>query len=160
MAWLACASFVLPLLGTVFLSMRYADCTSRSRKILWIAGVVMQVLAWALYIVLPFTIPVIIFNIVLVGLGSALAGEPFYKTVSQELFPTMLRGSAQGITFGVGRTFLGVWSSFVPALAGAGIRLVATVLTAFLLISGVVRIFIPDTASKPLEQIKAERAAA
>lgn len=157
---LACTSFVLTLLGTVFLWMRYADRTSRSRRTLWIAGVVMQVLAWALYIVLPFTIPVIIFNILLFGLGSALAGEPFYKTVSQELFPTMLRGTAQGFTFGAARTFLGVWSFFVPALAGAGIRPVATLLTAFLLISGIVGIFMPDTAGKPLEQIEAERAGA
>jgi MFS transporter, SP family, inositol transporter len=157
---LSCAGFVLTLLATVFLYMRYADRTSHSRRLLWIVGAIMQVLAWALYIILPFTIPVIILNIFLFGTGGALAGEPFYKTVSQELFPTMLRGTAQGFTFGAARTFLAVWSFLVPVLAGAGIRPVAALLAVFLLISGAAGVFMPDTAGKSLEQIEAERAAA
>ena len=91
--------------------------------------------------------------------GGALAGEAFYKVFSQELFPTMLRGTAQGITFGVARTLLGIWSFFVPALAKTGIGPVAGLLTLFLIISGAVGFFfMPDTSGKTLEQIEVERA--
>ncbi|HZC25971.1 MAG TPA: MFS transporter, partial [Actinopolymorphaceae bacterium] len=98
---------------------------------------------------------------VLFAVGASLAGEAFYKVFSQELFPTVLRGSAQGFTFGVARTCLGVWSFFVPTLAGAGIRPVAALLSVFLLISAAAGyFFMPDTSGKPLEQIESERAAA
>jgi len=121
----------------------------------------MNVLAYLAYLVLPFTIPVIIINIVLFGVGSAMAGEALYKVVSQELFPTMLRGTAQGLTFGFARLCLGVWSFFVPVLAATGVRPVALLLMIFLLISGVVGYFwMPDTAGKSLEQIEQERGTA
>jgi inositol transporter-like SP family MFS transporter len=94
----------------------------------------------------------------LFGTGAALAGEPFYKTWSQELFPTMLRTTAQGLTFSVARLLLGIWSFFVPVLASLSIRPVALILMIFLLISGVVGfVFMPNTAGKSLEEIEAER---
>jgi inositol transporter-like SP family MFS transporter len=109
--------------------------------------------------VLPFNMPVILCNILLWGISAALSGEAFYKVFSQELFPTILRGTAQGITFGVARTLLGIWSLFVPMLAHAGIAQVAALLTVFLAISGVVGyFFMPDTSGKSLEQIESERA--
>ena len=118
----------------------------------------MQVVAYSLFLFMPFTIPVIIINILMFSSGAALAGEAFYKVFSQELFPTMLRGTAQGITFGISRTILGVWSFFVPVLAKTGIGPVAGLLTIFLLISGAVGFFfMPDTSGKSLEQIAKER---
>jgi inositol transporter-like SP family MFS transporter len=93
--------------------------------------------------------------------GGALAGEAFYKVFSQELFPTMLRGTAQGITFGVARLLLGIWSFFIPTLANSGIRTIAALLTLFLFISGTVGFFfMPDTSGKSLEQIESERSGA
>jgi inositol transporter-like SP family MFS transporter len=102
---------------------------------------------------------VIVANIVLFTAGAALAGEAFYKVFSQELFPTLLRGTAQGFTFGLARIVLGVWSFFVPVLASVGIEKVAGLLTLFLAISGFVGyFFMPDTSGKSLEQIESERA--
>jgi MFS transporter, SP family, inositol transporter len=157
---LSCAGFVITIVTTVFVFMRYADRGDSTRRLMWGIGAVMQVVAYAVFIVLPFTIPVIILNILLFGVGATLAGEPFYKVFSQELFPTMLRGTAQGFTFGVARTFLGVWSFFVPTLAGAGIAVVGALLSLFLLISGAIGwFFMPSTSGKSLERIEAERAA-
>jgi MFS transporter, SP family, inositol transporter len=158
---LSCVGFVIGIASCVFVFMPYNDRSYRTRRIMWGAGALLQVTAYALYLVLPFTVPVVIANIVLFGIGASLAGEPTYKVFSQELFPTMLRGTAQGFTFGVARTLLGIWSFFVPILAAVEIGPVALLLTAFLLISGIIGFFwMPDTVGKSLEQIEAERAAA
>lgn len=155
---LSAAGFVLSLLGTVFVFMRLVDRSHAARKSMWGVGALMQIVSYGLYLVLPFTVPTIIANIVLFGVGSALAGEGTYKTTSQELFPTVVRGTAQGLTFGAARLVLGVWSYFVPTLAATGIKPVAALLTGFLLVSGVVGFFgMPDTTGKPLEEIEQER---
>ena len=104
------ASFVLTAVFTVLVFMRFTDRGYVPRRIIWAAGAVMQITAFALFLVLPFTTPVAMANIALFGIGAALAGEAFYKVWSQELFPTLLRGTAQGITFGTARVVLGVWS--------------------------------------------------
>ncbi len=155
---LASAGFIISLTVTITVFMRHADRGHAIRRRLWATGAVMQGVAYALFLVLPFSIPTIIANIALFAAGGSLAGEAFYKVFSQELFPTMLRGTAQGFTFGVARVMLGIWSFFVPALASAGIAPVAGLLTLFLVVSGVVGYaFMPDTSGKSLEQIEAER---
>ncbi|HTF48089.1 MAG TPA: MFS transporter [Pseudonocardia sp.] len=157
---LSCAGFAISIVATIFLFMRLSDRSYGARKAMWGVGALLQITAFAIYLVLPFTVPVVIANIVLFGVGAALAGEPTYKVFSQELFPTLLRGTAQGFTFGVARTLLGIWSFFVPVLAAVEIGPVALLLTAFLMVSGVVGFFfMPDTVGKSLEQIERERAA-
>jgi inositol transporter-like SP family MFS transporter len=154
------AAFVTMMLITVLVFMRYSDRDHRTRKWLWAIGAVTQIFAYVLLIVMPFSIPVIFANIVLFAGGAALAGEAFYKVFSQELFPTMLRGTAQGFSFGAARVAVGVWSFFVPTISShGGIPTLATLLTLFLVISGAVGFFfMPNTSGKSLEQIESERA--
>ena len=155
---LSCAGFVLTLLAVVLIFMPFSVRSDRSRRIMWGVGAVMNVVALAQLLILPFNTATAIALIALFGIGAALAGEPFYKTWSQELFPTMLRTTAQGLTFGIARLLLGIWSLFVPVLAELSIRPVALILTIFLTISGVVGfLFMPNTAGKSLEEIEAER---
>lgn len=156
---LSSANFLITMIVTITVFMKYSDRDFKTRKLLWGIGAVMQVAAYGLFLFVPFTITSVIANIVLFAASAALSGEAFYKVFSQELFPTMLRGTAQGITFGIARVVLGFWSFFVPVLAHAGIRQIAGLLTLFLAISGVVGyFFMPDTSGKSLEQIETERA--
>ncbi|PTX94652.1 MFS transporter [Opitutus sp. ER46] len=153
------AAFVTMMIVTVTVFMRYSDHSYRTRRLLWGIGAITQIFAYGLLIVVPFSIPAIVANIVLFAGGGALAGEAFYKVFSQELFPTMLRGTAQGLTFGIARVAVGVWSYFVPQLSHDGVGLLALLLTLFLMISGGVGFFfMPDTSGKSLEQIETERA--
>lgn len=158
---LTALGFALGIVATWVLFMRLADRSHTIRKRMWGVGALMQVTAFAIYLVFPFTIPVIIGNILFWAVGAALAGEAMYKVFSQELFPTILRGTAQGLTFGTARVLLGIWSFFVPVLASTGIEPVAGLLVVFLVISGAVGyFFMPDTSGKSLEQIESERATA
>lgn len=156
---LSSANFFTVMVVTIFIFMRYSDRDYKTRKTIWAVGAVMQTVSYGIFLFFPFTVTTVVINILLFATSSALSGEAFYKVFSQELFPTALRGTAQGLTFGVARTILGVWSFFVPQLAHAGIQQIAGLLTLFLAISGVVGYFgMPDTAGKSLEQIEAERA--
>lgn len=154
------AAFVSMMLVTATVFMPLSDRSFAVRRRLWAIGALLQVLAYGLLVLLPFSIPVILANIVLFASGAALAGEAFYKVFSQELFPTLLRGTAQGLTFGAARIAVGIWSFFVPTLSQHGIGPLAALLTLFLAISGGLGYgFMPDTSGKSLEQIEAERTA-
>ena len=64
-----------------------------------------------------------------------------------------------GAKSGTRQTGRSAWSFFVPVLAETGIKPVAALLTAFLLISGVIGFFfMPHTAGRSLEDIEEERA--
>lgn len=156
---LSSGNFIITMIVTVTIFMRYSDKSYQTRKLIWGVGAVMQTISYGLFLFFPFTITTVICNIILFASSAALSGEAFYKVFSQELFPTALRGTAQGFTFGIARVILGIWSFFVPVLAHAGIKPIAGLLTLFLAISGVVGYFwMPDTSGKSLEQIEAERA--
>lgn len=155
---LSCAGFVITLVVVVLVFMPFSDRSDRARRVMWGVGAVLNVVALAQLLIFPFNTVTAILLVSLFGIGAALAGEPFYKTWSQELFPTMLRTTAQGLTFGLARFVLGFWSFLVPVLASLSIRPVALILMIFLLISGVVGyLFMPNTAGRSLEEIEAER---
>lgn len=57
------------------------------------------------------------------ALGGPLAGEPLFKVWSQELFPTLYRGSAQGIAIAVTRLVAAAAALVTPSLIAVGPQL-------------------------------------
>jgi MFS transporter, SP family, inositol transporter len=158
---LQCLWFTTTLVFVVLVFMRFGD--GRYRRLIWGVGSACQIFAFLIFVFYPLdgpqgaSIVASIANVVLFGIGAAIAGEPHYKTWSQEVFPTMLRTTAQGITFAFARFCLGIWSFLVPAIAVAGFSTVALILVIFLSISGVVGfLFMPNSAGKSLEELEAE----
>ncbi|MFJ7296476.1 MFS transporter [Streptomyces collinus] len=108
------------------LFMRVVDKPSRHA---WFAvGSGLIVLAWGLPAVLGpsrFTLVAVMF---LSGLGNSFAGEAVYKVWSQELFPTLLRATAQGVTMAFTRAVAGLAALGTPAFALGHTRLMFAVL--------------------------------
>ena len=158
---LQCLWFTTTLVFVVLVFMRFGD--GRYRRLIWGVGAACQIFAFLVFVFYPLDGPqganivASIANIVLFGIGAAIAGEPHYKVWSQEVFPTMLRTTAQGITFAFARLCLGIWSFFVPVIAATGFSNVALILVIFLSISGVVGfLFMPNSAGRSLEDLEAE----
>jgi inositol transporter-like SP family MFS transporter len=107
------------ILLTVIAIMRPMD--SAARRPLFIAGAIVQVLAWASLLVLPQGPLSLVIAFVVYGVGTTLAGEPHYKVWSQEIFPTAVRSSALGLSFGTGRIISAISLVFVPTLLHTGL---------------------------------------
>src|ERR671920_139940 len=158
---LQCAWFTTTLVFVVLVFMRFSD--GRHRRLIFGVAAVCQIVGFLILVFYPlsgptgFNVAAAFANIILFGIGAAIAGEPHYKVWSQEVFPTMLRTTAQGLTFAVARFSLGIWSIFVPTIAAAGFGGVALILVIFLSISGVVGfLFMPNTAGRSLEELEVE----
>src|SRR5918997_5467284 len=158
---LQCAWFTTTLVFVVLVFMRFGD--GRYRRLIWGVGSACQIVAFLIFVFYPLdgpqgaSITASLANVFLFGLGAAIAGEPHYKVWSQEVYPTMLRTTAQGIPFAFARFCLGIWSFLVPTIAAAGFSNVALILVIFLSISGVVGyLFMPNTAGRSLEELEAE----
>ena len=99
--------------GLVF--MRVVDRPARHA---WFAaGTALIVIAWALPALFgpgEFTLVAVM---LVSGLGNAFAGESIYKIWSQELFPTLLRATATGVTMAFTRALAGLAALGTPALA-------------------------------------------
>jgi MFS transporter, SP family, inositol transporter len=153
--------FTTTLIFVVLVFMPFGD--GRYRRLIWGVGSACQIVGFLILVFYPlsgptgFNVAASFANIILFGIGAAIAGEPHYKVWSQEVFPTMLRTTAQGVTFAFARTCLGIWSFFVPVIAATGFEVVALILVIFLSISGVVGLlFMPNTAGRSLEELEAE----
>jgi MFS transporter, SP family, inositol transporter len=98
--------------------------------------------------------------LILVWFGSGFGAQSFFQLWSAELFPTLLRSTAQGLTFAIVRIGLGIWSFFVPILTATGFSKLAWILTGFLVASGLIgTLWAPQNAGKSLHEIERERLA-
>ncbi len=144
-------------IGLVF--MRYADKVNQ--RTLFAISAIIQVIGMVLLAIFPLTIPIALLHVFLLQFGGGFGAQSFFQLWSSEMFPTMLRSTAQGLCFAIVRISLGIFSFFVPMLSATGFTTLAWILTGFLVISGVVgTLWAPRNEGKSLEQLEAERAAA
>ena len=99
--------------GIAFL--RVAD--SPRRQHWFVIGSFVQIIGFLLPVLLGFTpLTLCLLGMAVVG-GGAFAGEAIYKVWSQEFFPTLLRSTAQGATFGVTRGLTAGFAVLTPSIA-------------------------------------------
>ncbi|MFO1400775.1 MAG: MFS transporter [Steroidobacteraceae bacterium] len=155
---LQAGGFTVSMLSIGFVFMRLSDRVNQ--KLLFVAAALIQIAGMALLALFPLTLPVAVCYLFLTQFGGGFGQQSFFQLWSAELFPTLLRATAQGMTFAVVRIGLGLWSFFVPVLTSTGFTTLAWILTGFLVASALVGlIWAPRHEGKSLEQIQRERAA-
>ena len=154
---LQAGGFTVAMLSIGLVFMRYSDRVSQ-RAMMGLAGL-LQVTGMLLLAVFPLTTPVALGYQFLLQLGGGFGQQSFFQLWSAELFPTLVRGTAQGLMFAVVRIGLGLWSFFVPVLTATGFTELAWILTAFVAVSSLIGfIGAPRNEGKSLAQIEAQRA--
>ncbi len=131
--------------------MPLVDHVSRRKMLLWSS--ILQIIAFIPFIFLHVTFVIALFNVLLFGVGAGIGQQSLFQLWSGEMFPTLLRSTAQGFMFGVVRIGLGGWILLLPTVEKAGFSTLAVVLAALLLVSGVIGIaFAPSTRGQSLEE--------
>jgi MFS transporter, SP family, inositol transporter len=153
---LQAGNFLVGALAIYFIFMRYSDRLNQ-RKMLAVAFAG-QIVGMALLAIFPLTLPVAIGYLLLTAVFGGFAAQQFFQLWSGELFPTLLRSTAQGFMFAIVRIGLGIWSLFVPTLILVGFKPLAWILTSFLVIAGIIGVLgAPRNEGKSLEEIQFER---
>ena len=153
---LQAGGFILSMLSIYFVFMKLSDRVNQ--RLLFGISAVMQIAGMALLALFPLTLPIAMIYIFLMQFGGGFGAQSFFQLWSAEQFPTLVRSTAQGITFAIVRIGLGCWSFFVPVLTSTGFTTLAWILTGFLVASGLVGlIWAPRNEGKSLEQLEEER---
>lgn len=153
---LQAGGFTVAMLSIGLVFMRYSDRVNQ-RVMMGVAGLI-QVAGMVLLAVFPLTTAVALGYQFLLQFGGGFGQQSFFQLWSAELFPTLLRSTAQGLTFAVVRIGLGLWSFFVPVLTATGFTKVAWILTGFVAVSSLIGFLgAPSNEGKSLLQIEAER---
>jgi len=147
-------SFAVGILSIVFVFMRYSD--RANQRLMFVTGAVIGTIGMAVMALFPLTTPVALIYVVLTSAGGGFSAQPFFQLWSAELFPTLLRSTAQGVAFALVRIGLGCWSFFVPILTATGFTTLAWILTGCQAASGLIGvIWAPRHEGKSLEEIQA-----
>ena len=151
-------NYALSMAAILFLFMPLSDKVNQ--RVMFAISAAAQVVGMAMVATLPLTFTTVLILGTLISVGAGCGAQSFFQLWSAELFPTLIRSSAQGLTFAVVRISLGFWSFFVPVLTSTGFQTLAWILTAFLAISGIIgTIWAPRTVGKSLEEIQVEQEA-
>jgi inositol transporter-like SP family MFS transporter len=149
-------SFLIGVLSIWLIFMQLSDRVNQ--RLLFLGSAVIQVVGMALLALFPMTLQIALVHVFLMAVSQGFGAQCFFQLWSAEMFPTLLRSTAQGIMFAVVRISLGLWSFFVPILTATGFHTLAWILTGFLFVSGVIGfIGAPRNEGKSLEELEAER---
>jgi inositol transporter-like SP family MFS transporter len=146
--------FVSTALAVACVYMPLIDRVDRRKLLIWSS--LLQLTAFLPFIFFDVTFLTALINVVLFGAGAGIGQQSLFQLWSGELFPTLLRSTAQGFMFGVVRVALGGWILLLPVVEDLGFKTLAAILFAMLAISGLVGVlFAPDTAGRDLRETQA-----
>jgi len=151
-------NFALGIFSILFVFMRLSDKVNQ--RALFLTSALLQVAGMSLLAVFPLTGGIAVVHVLIMATAVGFGAQSFFQLWSAELFPTLLRSTAQGVTFAVVRIGLGCFSFFVPMLTATGFHTLAWILVGFLVTSALIGwLGAPRNEGKSLEEIEAERAA-
>lgn len=135
--------------GTLYMPL--IDRVGGRRLLVW--ATILQALGFVPFVLFHVTFFTALVNVVLFGVGAGIGQQSLFQLWSGELFPTLLRSTAQGFMFGVVRIALGGWSLLLPTVQQAGFRTLAIVLALMLIVSGIVGIvFAPSPEERDIDR--------
>jgi len=131
---------LLPIgIGGALLFMRIVDGPARRR---WFAlGTSCHVAAFAIPAVAGVSTPTMVAMMLLFTFGANFSGSMMYKVWSQELVPTLLRSTGQGLTIAFARLLTALFAFVTPALLTANSSLSFGLFLAFAAIAGAIGLF-------------------
>lgn len=148
--------FSLLALPLIFLAgLLFMAVVDSRRRRLWTAiGTILIICGWAPLALFGASQATMLAVVFLTGVGSCLAGEPLYKVWSQELIPTLLRGTSQGMTMATTRVVAAILALVVPSILAANTSVVFIGIFIFAVVSAAVWLFwIPRlSTARELEQ--------
>lgn len=154
---LQAGGFAIAMFSIGFVFMRLSDRINQ--RTLFAISALIQIVGMSLLALFPLTVPVAVAYIVLLQFGGGFGAQSFFQLWSAELFPTLIRSTAQGLMFAIVRIGLGIFSFFVPLLTATGFTTLAWILTGFLVVSGLIGyLWAPRNEGKTLDQIQREQA--
>jgi inositol transporter-like SP family MFS transporter len=149
-------NFGLGMVSIYFIFMKFSDRVSQRK--MFLVSAMMHVVGMSLLALFPLTTFVALTHVLIMAVAQGFGAQSFFQLWSAELFPTLLRSTAQGLTFAIVRICLGVFSFFVPWLTATGFTTLAWILVGFLAISALIGFWAaPNNAGKSLEELEAER---
>ncbi|MFC7581616.1 MFS transporter [Schaalia naturae] len=104
-----------------YVLMRVVD--TKYRMPVFAVCAILSLVAFLIPIAFGFKVPMLALQGILYTIGGAIAGEPMFKVWAQELFPTMLRGTAQGIAIAFTRLVAAAVALWTPTVLSAGPRI-------------------------------------
>jgi MFS transporter, SP family, inositol transporter len=150
------SGYLLALLSIYFIFMRYVDRVNQ-RLLFGLSGL-LQLAAPILYLFFGINQTTAVLYAILTAVGGGFGAQAFFQLWSAEMFPTLLRSTAQGFAFAVVRIGLGLWSFAVPVLISLSMNAMLMTLAGFVAISTAIGlIWGPRNEGKSLEEIEAAR---
>jgi len=119
--------------------MKIADRPSRMTG--FVVGSVVLVVGFTIPLIFGFTFATLFIASLFSRFGGGLAGEAIYKVWSQELFPTLVRSSAQGSTIFITRALTAGFAFVTPAIAQANVSALLAILVGLNAAAGLVGYF-------------------
>jgi inositol transporter-like SP family MFS transporter len=138
------------------LFMRLVD--TKWRRISIIIGSVLILAGWLPLALFGATQASLLAMVFVWALGSCFAGEALYKVWSQELVPTLLRGTGQGLTMFFARVVAAILALVVPTILAGSPGVVFVGIFAFAVVSVLIGLFfmprlprIPGAKGAPMD---------